>query len=134
MPSNSFCSFQLNRLFFAGPAAAVVVGTAAGVACAFALDDAVATAEKGTQVDGVHPPSGDEKSGESRIEHMGDEPVTEPRVEGTPGTAEHPPKAGPGPDDIGSGGAQRIVGARISDRIAAGEDVPDGPPFDESDD
>ena len=94
------------------------------------VDEAVATAERGSQVEGVHTPSGDEKSGESRIEHMVDEPVTEPRVEGSPGTAEHHPGPGPGPDDIGSGGAQRIVGARISDRISAGEPVPDGPPFD----
>ncbi len=94
------------------------------------VDEAVATAERGTQVEGVHTPSGDEKTGEARVEHMVDEPVTEERSEGAKGTAENPPEPGPGPQDIGSGGAQRIVGARISDRVAAGEDVPDGPPFD----
>ncbi len=93
------------------------------------VDDAVANAEDGTQVEGVHTPSGQAESGDSRVEHMVDEPVDQPRSEGSPGTAENPPKPGPGPDDIGSGGAQRIAGARISDRVAAGEETPEGPPF-----
>lgn len=59
------------------------------------VDDAVATAEEGTQVEGVHTPSGDEKSGDSRVERMADEPVTE-RAEGSPETALNPPESGSG--------------------------------------
>jgi hypothetical protein len=58
------------------------------------------------------------------------EGVTEGRVDGDPDEPSTPPKPGPSPAQIGSGGAQRQVGARISDRVAAGEPVPDGPPFD----
>jgi hypothetical protein len=32
---------------------------------------------------------------------------------------------------VAGGGAQRIAGARVPDRKAGGEPVPDGPPFDE---
>jgi len=95
------------------------------------VDEAVAKAEAGSQVEGVHTPSGQEESGESRVEQMVDvEGVTEGRVDGSPGELATPPEPGPSPAEIGSGGAQRIVGARISDRVAAGEPVPDGPPFD----
>jgi hypothetical protein len=38
------------------------------------VDAAVATAEEGSQVDGVHTPSGQEESGESRAERMADVP------------------------------------------------------------
>lgn len=94
------------------------------------VDEAVAKAEEGSQVEGVHTPSGQEESGDSRVEHMADvEGVTEGRVDGTPGAPATPPDPGPSPADVGAGGAQRIVGARISDRVAAGEPVPEGPPF-----
>jgi hypothetical protein len=94
------------------------------------VDEAVATAEDGSQVEGVHTPSGQAESGESRVEQMPNvQGVTGPRVDGTHGD-EPPPEPGPSPDEVGSGGAQRIVGARISDRVAAGQEVPDGPPFD----
>ncbi len=49
------------------------------------IDEAVATAEAGSQVEGVHTPSGQAASGDSRVEHMVDEPVSQPRVEGEPG-------------------------------------------------
>jgi len=39
-------------------------------------------------------------------------------------------RAGPDPSEAGSGGAQSVVGARTSDRLAAGEPKPAGPPFD----
>ena len=95
------------------------------------VDEAVAKAEAGSQVEGVHTPSGREASGESRAERMVDvEGVTNGRVDGNPDEATTPPKPGPSPAETGSGGAQRIVGARISDRVAAGEAVPDGAPFD----
>ena len=43
------------------------------------VDAAVATAEEGSQVEGVHTPSGQAASGESRVERMADVPgLTEP--------------------------------------------------------
>jgi hypothetical protein len=93
------------------------------------IDDAVDNAEGGSQVEGVHTPSGEAESGESRVEQM-------PEVEGLTehGRVDRNEAAdsagrGPQPDEIGSGGAQRIEGARISDRVAGGESAPDGPPF-----
>jgi hypothetical protein len=97
------------------------------------VDAAIRTAEEGSEVEDEH--TLDEVAdevGESRVERMADEPVTEPRTEGAPGTSSGAPEPGPSPADIGSGGAQRIEGARISDRVAGGEPVPDGPPFDEN--
>jgi hypothetical protein len=58
------------------------------------------------------------------------EGVTNGRVDGNPEEATTPPKPGRSPAEIGSGGAQRIVGERISDHVAAGEAVPHGPPLD----
>jgi hypothetical protein len=99
------------------------------------VDAAVANAESGSQVDGVHTPSGQAEPGESRLEQMRDVDTSSNRSdEGDPTAAPTPPKPGPSPADIGSGGAQRIEGARISDRVVGGEPVPDGPPFDEADD
>ncbi|GLY16856.1 hypothetical protein LWF15_07565 [Kineosporia rhizophila] len=86
------------------------------------VDDAVANAESGSQVEGVHTPSGEAASGESRVEQMTEVPgVTEPRVDGVKGEGE-PLPPGPSPDEVGSGGAQRVVGARVSDRKAAESD------------
>jgi hypothetical protein len=96
------------------------------------VDESVAAAEAGSEVEGVHTPSGRAQSGDSRLEQMPEVAgVGEPRIDGDPDPDVAPPPAGPGPLDIGSGGAQRIVGARISDRISADEPVPDGPPFTE---
>jgi len=96
------------------------------------VDDAIRTAEEGSQVEDDHTLDDiADDVGESRVERMADQPVTLPRTEGAPGTSSGAPEPGPSPADIGSGGAQRIEGARISDRVAAGEPVPDGPPFGE---
>jgi hypothetical protein len=95
------------------------------------VDAAIRTAEEGSEVEDEHTLDDmADEVGESRVERMADQPVTEPRTEGAPGTSSGAPEPGPSPADIGSGGAQRIEGARISDRVAAGEPVPDGPPFD----
>lgn len=94
------------------------------------VDTAVDNAESGSQVDGVHTPSGRAESGDSRLEQMTEVDVSSDRDDGDPDATATTPKPGPSPADIGSGGAQRIVGARISDRVAGGEPVPDGPPFD----
>jgi hypothetical protein len=94
------------------------------------IEAAIANAEEGSVVEGVHTLPGEDENHDSRIEQMpAVDGVTEGRVEGTPGEGS-PPKPGPSPLDIGSGGAQRLAGARISDRISAGQPVPDGPPFD----
>ena len=44
--------------------------------------------------------------------------------DGEPGSA---PSSGPMPDEQTSGAAQSVVGARTSDRVAAGEDAPADP-------
>ncbi|GAB6898379.1 hypothetical protein [Kineosporia succinea] len=90
------------------------------------IDEAVANAEAGSRAEGDHTPSGQAASGESRAEKM-----TEVDVVSEPRASDEPPDPGPSPVDVGSGGAQRVVGARVSDRVAAGETPPDGPPFGE---
>jgi hypothetical protein len=94
------------------------------------VDESVAAAEAGSEAAGVHTPSGRAESGDSRLEHLPEVAgVGEPRIDGNPEEGVEPPPAGPEPLDIGAGGAQRIVGARISDRVSADEPVPAGPPF-----
>ena len=63
-----------------------------------------------------------------------EEGATEGRRDGGEGEPTTAPDPGPSPADIGSGGAQRIEGGRISDRVAAGEPVPEGPPFEPPED
>jgi hypothetical protein len=93
------------------------------------VDDAVDTAEQGSQVEGVHTPSGQEASGQSRVEQMPEvDGADGPRADGDPDASGSPGRPGPGPGEIGAGGAQRIEGARVSDRVAAGEPVPDTDP------
>lgn len=96
------------------------------------IEQAIANAEVGSEVEGVHRvPDGVVEPGTSRIEQMRElDGILEGEVVGDPDEGSSVPPPGPGPADIGSGGAQRIVGARISDRVSAGEAVPDGPPFD----
>lgn len=86
------------------------------------VDEAVATAERGSQVEGVHTPSGLAESGESRLEQMHEVAGTDgSRIDGEPSGSGDP---APAAQDGVSGAAQRVVGPRTSDRIAAGEDVP----------
>jgi hypothetical protein len=95
------------------------------------VDEAVANAEAGSQVDGVHTPPGPGDTGDSRREQIRDiGGATEGRVDRNPGEPATPPEPGLSPTETGSGGAQNIAGARISDRVAAGQPVPDEPPFD----
>jgi hypothetical protein len=92
------------------------------------IDAAVQNAEEDSLTEGVHRPAAPgETSADSRLEQMR-EVDTSPDAE-TTGAGDTP--TGPLPDEIGSGGAQRITGARISDRVAGGADAPDGPPFDQ---
>jgi hypothetical protein len=96
------------------------------------IEEGIARAEEGTDEQGTHTLAGSGPSGDSRVERMADvEETTEGRVERDEGDPAAPLEPGPSPADVGSGGAQRVEGARISDRVAGSEPVPDGPPFDE---
>jgi hypothetical protein len=89
------------------------------------VDAAVQNAESDTQTEGVHrsaPPG--QAVGDSRLEQMREVDTSGERAE--PDIPE-----GPLPGEVGAGGAQRIVGARISDRVAGGAERPAGPPFDD---
>lgn len=97
------------------------------------VDEGVAKAEAGSQVEGDHtaPDPGD--SGEARRDEIRNvEGATEGRVDRNPGEATQP-EQGLSPTETGSGGAQNIAGARISDRVAGGQPTPDDPPFDHAD-
>ena len=89
------------------------------------IDAAVQNAESDSLTEGVHRPAPPgEEVGDSRLEQMREVDTsggTDPDAATTAG--------GPLPDEVGAGGAQRIVGARISDRVAGGAERPDGPPF-----
>jgi hypothetical protein len=94
------------------------------------IDAAVQNAESGSQAEGVHRPAPpDEQVGDSRLERMRE--VDTSASTGETGQDAADPPEGPLPGEVGAGGAQRIVGARISDRVAGGADRPDGPPFDD---
>lgn len=94
------------------------------------IDEAIARAEADSRFSAGHRLDDQAPSGESRAERMQEvEEITAGRVERNSDEPVEPPPPGPSPGDIGSGGAQRIVGARISDRVAGGEPPPDGPPF-----
>jgi hypothetical protein len=89
--------------------------------------EAVRVAEQGTGVEEVHTPPA--QPGSAPVEHAAGDPA----MTGTEGAADDAPAAGnPDPAQAGSGGAQSIVGARASDRVAAGEPLPDSPPYDPS--
>lgn len=80
---------------------------------------AVGRAEEGTAVDRTHRPPG--APGTSALEQAAGS--------AEPGTADGGVGRGPGPDPAaaGSGGAQSQVGARLSDRAAAGQELPPDP-------
>ena len=88
------------------------------------VNEAIEKAEANSQVEETHAASG--------ASH--EEGATEGRRDGGEGEPTTAPDPGPSPADIGSGGAQRIEGGRISDRVAAGEPVPEGPPFEPPED
>ena len=94
--------------------------------------EAVEIAEAGTKAQGDHSHPERAKSGEAPVEQMFNDPaMTEGQrtVTGsaTPAGAVPP---GPSPAEAGSGGAQSVIGARESDRLAAGEPPTKGKPFD----
>ncbi len=93
------------------------------------VDAAVAQAEAGSQAHGVQNRSevADEDARVAEIE--GVEGATDGTVEQSSGTSATTPQPGLRPTETGSGGAQDIAGARISDRVAGGQPGPDGAPF-----
>jgi hypothetical protein len=104
------------------------------------IAEAIEVAERGSAVEEVH--EGWEHAGPAAVEGVaGDPDMTEGEVvhgEGGHGSGEHggdehgggEPGEAPNPAAAGSGGAQSVVGPRTSDRLAAGEPKPAGPPFD----
>jgi hypothetical protein len=88
--------------------------------------DAVRVAEQGTGIDEVHGLPG--APGSAPVEQVRDDPeMTEGQV--VLGEDPAPPAGNPDPSAAGSGGAQSIVGARASDRVAADEPLPDSPAY-----
>ncbi len=89
--------------------------------------DAIRVAERGSSVEQVHDRGTENTTGEAPVEQRYDDPeMTEGQVvlgEGERGTATG---SGPMPDEGTSGAAQSVVGARTSDRVAAGEEPPAG--------
>ena len=88
---------------------------------------AVERAAAGTQGGGVQTPPERAKPHEAPVEQVrGDEAMTGGQVVPGPGERADIPSS-PDPAASGSGGAQSMAGARISDRVAAGEDPPTVP-------
>src|SRR6185312_6862743 len=80
------------------------------------IEEAIARAEEGTDEQGTHTLEGAGPSGDSRVERMADvDETTEGRAERNEGAPTAPLEPGPSPTDVGSGGAQKVEGARISD-------------------
>ena len=93
--------------------------------------EAIDIAESGTKAQGDHSHPERAKTGEAPVEQVFNDPaMTEGQRTGA-GSAETagavPP--GPSPAKAGSGGAQSGIGARESDRLAAGEPPAAGKPF-----
>lgn len=96
------------------------------------VGEAVEIAEAGTKAQGDHSHPERAKSGEAPVEQVFNDPaMTEGQqtVTGSATTAAAVPP-GPSPAEAGSGGAQSVIGARESDRLAAGEPPTAGKPFD----
>lgn len=89
--------------------------------------EAVDTASSGTPHDGVQAPVEQAKPHAAPVEQVrGDAEMTQGQVVDGPGAAATTP-SNPDPAQAGSGGAQSQVGARVSDRVSAGEDMPERP-------
>ena len=90
--------------------------------------DAIRVAEQGSSVPEVHDRGTENTTGDAPVEQVRDDPeMTEGQVvlgEGEPGRHR---SIDLDPEGVGSGAAQSQPGARISDRVAAGEEPPTGP-------
>jgi hypothetical protein len=87
--------------------------------------EAVRVAEQGTGVGEVHTPPG--RPGSAPVEQAAGDPAMTGSSQ--PADDDAPAAGNPDPAQAGSGGAQSIVGARASDRVAAGEDLPESPAY-----
>ena len=95
------------------------------------VDEAIDKAETGSQTEGAHTPPDPGDTGDARREHIADVAgATDDRPDRNPSERSTPPEPGLSPTETGSGGAQNIAGARVSDRVAGGQPLPDDPPFD----
>lgn len=92
------------------------------------IAEAIEVAERGTSVQEVHDGGTEAKSGTAPVERTaGDPEMTEGQVvlgEGEPGRHR---SIGLDPEAGSSGAAQSEPGARVSDRVAAGETPPPDP-------
>jgi hypothetical protein len=96
------------------------------------VGEAVDVAESGTKAQGDHSHPERAKTGEAPVEQVFNDPaMTEGQrtVTDSARTSGSVPQ-GPSPAEAGSGGAQSVVGARESDRFAAGEPPAAGKTFD----
>jgi hypothetical protein len=92
------------------------------------IAEAIEVAERGSSVQEVHDRGTENKPGQAPVEQTaGDPEMTEGQVvlgDGEPGR--HRPH-GLDPEAGSSGAAQSAPGARVSDRVAAGETLPPDP-------
>ena len=88
--------------------------------------EAVRVAEQGTGIVEVH--TLPDEPGSAPVEQAAGAPAMTGSQDAA---ADDAAAAGGNPDpaQAGSGGAQSIVGARASDRVAAGEDLPESPAY-----
>ncbi|MGY2744993.1 hypothetical protein [Arthrobacter sp. UYCu723] len=95
------------------------------------VGEAVDIAESGTKAQGDHSRPEHAKSGEAPVEQVFNDPaMTEGQRTVTRSATAGAVPPGPSPAEAGSGGAQSPIGARESDRLAAGEPPTAGKPFD----
>ncbi len=90
--------------------------------------EAIEVAERGSSVQEVHDRGTENTSGQAPVEQRaGDPEMTEGQVVLGDGEPEESSASGPMPDEGTSGAAQSVVGARTSDRVAAGQEPPADP-------
>ncbi len=88
--------------------------------------EAVRVAEQGTGIGETH--TLPDEPGSAPVEQAAGDPAMTGSGGGAPDD-DAPAAGNPDPAQAGSGGAQSIVGARASDRVAGGEDLPDSPAY-----
>ena len=90
--------------------------------------EAIEVAEQGSSVQEVHDRGTENRSGEAPVERTaGDPEMTEGQVVLGEGEGGRPRAVGLDPEGGSGGAAQSQPGARISDRVAAGETPPPDP-------
>lgn len=88
--------------------------------------EAIGVAERGSAVEEVHDQGTEAKSGQAPVEQAaGDAEMTEGQVVLGEGESGRHRSAGLDPEAGSSGAAQSAPGARVSDRVAAGETTPE---------